>query len=75
MGLDVDYYINYKVENREGDDYLTIDTSTADFNCEMVYIDIKNIFGDNNELGESYKLPDLTPLEFFIWGHLLLDCN
>lgn len=53
VGVDVDYYINFKLENREGDDYLTIDTSTADFNSEMVYIDIKNIFGDNNELGES----------------------
>lgn len=51
--VDVDYFVNYKLENIEGDDYFAVDSATADFTCEKVYIDIKNILGDNKEMGES----------------------
>lgn len=67
----MDYSINYKLVNRDGNDYFAVDTATADFTCEMVHADIKNILGDNKKLDKCNFLLCI----FFLFKFLSVTFN
>ncbi|KAJ8910756.1 hypothetical protein NQ315_017213 [Exocentrus adspersus] len=53
VDIDVNYTINYKLVDKEGEGYFAVDTSSADFTCSRTYIDIADLFGGNKELSDA----------------------